>query len=152
MQISKGICVGQASRLTQSDIRPQARRPRYISEVGTQTAFAMRPANEILRRSRSPFVKIRSIRGLKNHCSQITPDTDVSLVADFQKHLCRSGVSPDTERQTPASQTPALHFRGRNASGFCYETGQRNSPAKPLPIRENSFYSWFKKPLLTDHS
>ena len=37
--------------------------PRHLSEVGTQASFAMKPANEILRRSRSPFVKIRSIRG-----------------------------------------------------------------------------------------
>jgi len=41
LQILKGICVGRASRLAQSDIRPQARRPRYISEALKQTAVGI---------------------------------------------------------------------------------------------------------------
>jgi hypothetical protein len=41
--IFAGVHVGQASRLTSNDIRPQARRLRYIPEVQKHSDFGIKP-------------------------------------------------------------------------------------------------------------
>ncbi len=60
LQIFRGICVGRASRLTQSDIRPQARRQRYISEVTKQTAVGLMHYIK----STGAFVQSEKLRGI----------------------------------------------------------------------------------------
>ena len=64
-----------------------------------------------------------------------------------ESSTCRARGAPDGTRglaRSPGPGATAPLVRSRNASVFCHETGRRNSPAKPLPIRENSFYSWLK--------
>ena len=47
------------------------------------------------------------------------PHTNVSTGVDFRSCLRGSGVSPDMERNTPAGETPALHFRSLKGIIFC---------------------------------